>query len=155
MKDGTKLKVAADVVGLVAVIATLVFVGMEIRQNTRAVRSATTQAISDQAMELTLSMATDEHLPRLVSDMVLNGITQRDLEPEDNMRLHLAVYAGLRRQENLYLQVQNDILPESALRNVSFPFYQNAYARELWESNRDRFDAGFASYWDGILREQR
>jgi len=153
MKDGTKLQVAAELVGLVAVVATLVFVGMEIRQNTRAVRSATTQAIADQSMELTLSMATDEHLPKLVSDMIFNGITQRDLEPEDDMRLRLVVNAGLRRQENLYLQVQNDVLPASALNNVGFQFYQNAYVRELWERIRDTFDEGFASYWDGILRE--
>jgi len=153
MKDGTKLQVAAEVVGLVAVVATLIFVGMEIRQNTRAVRSATTQAIADQTMELTLSMATDEHLPKLVSDIVFNGITQTDLKPEDDMRLRLVVNAALRRQENLYLQVQNDVLPASALRNVTFRFYQNAYVSEYWQSNRDAFDAGFASYWDGILRK--
>lgn len=61
---------------------------MEIRRNTTAVRSGTMQAISDQAMELILAMATDEHLPRRVSDM-FNGAPRSDLEPEDYMRLRL------------------------------------------------------------------
>ena len=38
-----------DTVGLVAVVAGLVFVGVEIGQNTRAVQSATVQALSDQS----------------------------------------------------------------------------------------------------------
>ena len=38
-----------ELVGFVSVIASLIFVGMEIRQNTTAVRGATNQAISDQA----------------------------------------------------------------------------------------------------------
>ena len=76
----------------------LAFVGMEIRQNTLAVQSATTQAISDQAMELTLALATDERLPQLVYSMTNDGITRSDLESEDFQRLSLSIIAGLRRQ---------------------------------------------------------
>ena len=46
-------------------IASLIFVGMEIRQNTTAVRGATNQAISDQATELYLAMATNRNLASL------------------------------------------------------------------------------------------
>lgn len=38
-----------EVSGLVVVALSLVFVGLEVRQNTVAVRSATQQAIADQA----------------------------------------------------------------------------------------------------------
>ena len=41
-----------ELIGFISVIASLVFVGMEIRQNTTAVRGATNQAISDQALSL-------------------------------------------------------------------------------------------------------
>ena len=127
---------------------------MEIRQNTVAVRAATIQAVSDQAMELTLSMATDEHLPRLVYEMRQNGVTRADLSTEDRLRLRLVVVAGLRRQENLYLQVENGTLHRAALQNVSFGFYRNPFVRELWASDRQYFDPAFALYWDDILASE-
>jgi hypothetical protein len=139
MTDRTRLRFAIEVVGLSAVIASLGFVGMEIRQNTAAVRSATTQAVSDQAMELTLSIATDEHLPRLVSEMH-SGLTRSELDPQD-------------RQENLYAQVRSGVLDPAALRNVSFSFYQNPYVRELWAEIRDTFNPEFTGYWDEIVAE--
>lgn len=154
MAEGTKIRFVAEMVGLVGLVASLGFVGMEIRQNTTAVRSATIQAVSDQAMELTLSMATDAQLPRLVYDMTRGGITEADLGSEDYMRLRLAVVAGLRRQENLYLQVQNEVIPNSALDNVSFGFYRNAFVREIWATDAELFDPGFAEYWEAILADR-
>ena len=151
MAEKQTARVVVEVLGLLGVIASLAFVGMEIRQNTVAVRSATIQAVSDQAMQLTLSMATDEHLPQLVYEMRQNGVTQDELASEDRLRLRLVVVAGLRRQENLYLQVQNGTLPAESLQNVSFSFYRNAFVRELWASDREYFDPDFAQYWDQIL----
>jgi hypothetical protein len=147
------MRIVVEVIGLIGLIASLGFVGLEIRQNTMAVRAATIQAVSDQAMELTLSMATDEQLPRLVYEMRQNGVTQADLSNEDRLRLRLAVVAGLRRQENLYLQVENGALPSDALKNVSFSFYRNPFVRELWASDRQYFDPDFATYWDEILAD--
>ena len=145
------MRVVAEIVGLLGLIASLTFVGMEIRQNTVAVQSATIQAVSDQAMQLTLAMATDDQLPRLVHEMRQGGATQATLDTEDYLRLRLVVVAGLRRQENLFQQVQNGVLPPESLQNVSFSFYQNPFVRELWVTDRQYFDADFAQYWDGIL----
>jgi hypothetical protein len=142
-----------EVVGLLGLIASLGFVGAEIRQNTVAVQSATVQAVSDQAMELTLAMATDEHLPRLVYEMVTNEVVRADLPEADYMRLRLAVVAGLRRQENLFLQVQAGVLGTDALSSVSLMFYRNAFVRETWAAQREFFDEVFASYWDDVLAE--
>ena len=102
-------------------------------------------------MQLTLAMATDDQLPRLVYEMRQNGATQATLSTDDYLRLRLVVVAGLRRQENLYQQVQNGVLSAGALRNVSFDFYTNPFVRELWVTDRQYFDSGFAEYWDDIL----
>lgn len=150
MTDRTSLRFTIEMAGLVAVVVSLGFVGLEIRQNTTAVKSATTQAVSDQAMALTLAIATDEHLPRLV-EMMVNGTPRSDFDVEDGRRLQLAVIAGLRRQENLYAQVQSGVLDSAALHNVSFSFYRNPFVREYWAGNRDTFESGFARYWDGVI----
>ena len=152
MTDRMRLRFVTEVVGLIAVVASLGFVGMEIRQNTAAVRSATTQAVSDQAMGLTLSIATDEHLPRLVSEMH-GGLTRSEFDPQDYYRLRIVVIAGLRRQENLFAQVRSGVLDPAALRGVSFSFYQNPFVLELWAEVRGTFNPEFTRYWDEILEE--
>ena len=154
MPESTRTRFVVEMLGLVGLIASLGFVAMEIRQNTTAVRSATIQAVSDQTMQLTLSMATDDQLPGLVYQMTRGGITEADLGGEDYMRLRFVVTAGLRRQENLYLQVQSGVLPRSALDNVSFGFYTNAFTREVWASDSGQFDAGFVQYWNEVMSER-
>ena len=153
MAEVKRARFAAEIVGLVGLIGSLGFVGMEIRQNTTAVRSATIQAVADQTMDLTLSMATDDRLPQLVYEMTQNGVVRAELGAADFMRLNLVVVAGLRRQENLFLQVKSGVLQEESLGNVSFGFYQNAFVREYWAINRGLFDQGFAEYWDVILSD--
>ena len=152
MGEGGRLRAATEFLGILALVASLGFVGTEIRQNTVAVRSATTQAVADQTMNLTLAMATDDHLPGLVARLG-DGVTRADLSPDDHMRLRLAMIAGLRRQENLYLQVQAGVLDRVSLGNTSFAFYQNAFGRELWASVRSTFHQEFARYWDEVLQE--
>ena len=48
-KREAKWKMVGSVLGGLGVIGSLVFVALEIRQNTEAVRSATIQAISEQS----------------------------------------------------------------------------------------------------------
>ena len=152
MGEGSRLRAATEFLGFLALIASLGFVGTEIRQNTIAVRSATTQSVADQTMNLVLAMATDEHLPRLLARLA-DGVTQAELSPEDNQRLQLAMIAGLRRQENLYLQVEAGVLDRVSLANTSFSFYRNPFGRQLWSVVRPTFDQGFAGYWEEVLQE--
>ena len=56
-----------EIIGLMGVISSLVFVGVEIRQNTAAVKGATHQTVSEQINELTLTIASDERLSKIVS----------------------------------------------------------------------------------------
>ena len=143
----------AEIISAIAIIASLIFVGLQIENGNRETRAATIQAISDQLMEFTMAMATDEHMPRLASEM-LNGAKEADYSAEDYWRIRSFVIAGLRRQENLYLQVQADVVEPEALRSVSLSFYQNPLVRKIWLARRQNFNQEFALYWDGVLAEQ-
>ena len=143
----------AEVISAIAIVISLIFVGLQIQEGNRETRAATIQAISDQNIEYVLAMATDMHQPRLINEMVINGITSADLSPEDNTRLRLAIIAGMRRQENLFLQVQSGILEPEALQSVSFNYYRTPYVREFWLNNREFYDQEFARYWDGVIAE--
>jgi len=139
-----------EVIGILGVIASLSFVGMEIRQNTTAVRAATIQAVSDQAMELSLTIAADEDLAQLVARMT-DELSLDGISIGEERRLRVLVAAGFRRMENLFLQVEAGILDDDALRRTSIGFYRNTFARALWGRSRENYDPGFAVFWDATL----
>jgi len=141
----------AEVVGAVAVVASLMYVAAQIRQNTVAIRSNTIQAISDQANNLNIALATDERLPRLVAEMFEKDVGREDLSPEDRWRLGMTVMAGLRRFENVYLQVQAGILDTGAFGRIGFDFYRTRFSRETWQTLKAAFDPDFVRFVDEAL----
>lgn len=55
--DSTKLNDRVQVVGIFALVASLIFVAIEVRQNSIATRSATNAAVKDAFRELNLVIA--------------------------------------------------------------------------------------------------
>ena len=142
-----------ELVGFVSVIASLIFVGMEIRQNTTAVRGATNQAISDQATELYLAIATDRNLASLTVKLY-DGVSRKDFDPIDDMQLFLTVMTGLRRVENIFLQLEENILDERAFDRIGLSFYSSNYGREIWETNKQFFDRKFVPFFEKLLNKE-
>ena len=142
-----------ELVGFVSVIASLIFVGMEIRQNTTAVRGATNQAISDQATELYLAIATDRNLASLTVKLY-DGVSRKDFDPIDDMQLFLTVMTGLRRVENIFLQLEDNILDERAFDMIGLSFYRSNYGREIWETNKQFFDRKFVPFFEKLLNKE-
>jgi len=141
----------SQLLGALAVVASLVYVAAQIRQNTTAIRSDTIQAIADQANQLNMALATDEHLPRLMVAMFESDAGREDLTPEDRWRLTMAVMAALRRMENVYLQVQSGVLDPGAFDRIGFDFYWTRFSRETWAALRQAFDPAFARFFDERL----
>ena len=142
-----------ELVGFVSVVASLIFVGMEIRQNTTAVRGATNQAISDQATELYLAIATDRNLASLTVKLY-DGVSRKDFDPIDDMQLFLTVMTGLRRVENIFLQLEENILDERAFERIGLSFYRSNYGREIWENNKQFFDRRFVPFFEKLLNKE-
>ena len=142
-----------ELVGFISVIASLIFVGMEIRQNTTAVRGATNQAISDQATELYLAIATDRNLASLTVKLY-DGVSRKDFDPIDDMQLFLTVMTGLRRVENIFLQLEDNILDERAFDRIGLSFYRSNYSREIWEANKQFFDRKFVPFFEKLLNKE-
>ena len=51
-----------EIVGIISVVGSLVFVGIEIKQNTSAVRGATQQAVSSQVSEMYRIVSENERM---------------------------------------------------------------------------------------------
>ena len=142
-----------ELIGFISVIASLVFVGMEISQNTTAVRGATNQAISDQASELYLTIATDRNIAGLVKKLY-DDVPREAFGPIDDMQLFMIVLTGLRRVENIFLQLEDNILDERAFDRIGLSFYRSKYSRKIWEDNQQFFDQNFVPFFKELLDKE-
>ena len=91
MVDSARLNDWIQAVGIFAVVASLVFVGIEVRQNSVATRSATNAAVKDSFLELNLTIASS---PELARAMVTSAENPDDALPEDRLRV-LALWRAL------------------------------------------------------------
>ena len=142
-----------EIIGFLSLVGSLAFVGVEIRQNTSAVRGATNQAISDQGGEIMLTIATDDNLARLVKRLY-DGETQDQFVPVDDMRLYMTIMTGLRRVENIFLQIEDGILDDRAFDRIGLSFYRSNYGQEIWQANKQFFDREFVPFFEELLKNE-
>ena len=149
-----KKKEIIEILGLVAIIGSLIFVGIEIRQNSLAVRGATHQSISEQVTKLYMHVATNERLSKLVSQMLdsdtSNHNFRNQLNAADELSLDFIVLTGLRRIENIYLQESDGILSDKAFERIGLEFYQTTFSRETWEKYKTGFDKNFIDFFEKL-----
>ena len=141
-----------EVLGIVTIIGSLIFVGIEIRQNSLSIRGATYQSIAEQVTKLYMDVAADERLSELVSQMLPNDndTLRNQLNAADRLSLDFIVLTGLRRIENIYLQQSDGILSNEAFERIGLEFYQTQYSRETWEEYKTGFDSGFIDFFEKL-----
>ena len=144
-----------EMLGIIAIIGSLIFVGIEIRQNSLAVRGATHQSISEQVTKLYMHIATNERLSKLVSQMLppndtLNKLRNK-LNAADQISLDFIVLTGLRRIENIYLQQFDGILSNEAFERIGLEFYQTPFSIETWEKYKTGFEKNFIDFFEKLI----
>ena len=145
-----KKKEIIEILGIIAIIGSLIFVGIEIRQNSSAIRGATHQSISEQVTKLYMNVANDERLSELVSQMQLNDSLRNKLNATEQLSLDFIVLTGLRRIENIYLQQLDGILSDKAFERIGLEFYQTQFSRETWEKYKTGFDSTFIIFFEEL-----
>tara|TARA_Y100001958_G_scaffold133469_1_gene103590 strand:+ start:52 stop:507 length:456 start_codon:yes stop_codon:yes gene_type:complete len=146
-------RVVFEIFGILGVIGSLIFVGVEVRQNTAEIRGSTHQSVSEQINELYLTIAEDERLSKLVSEMMENSDLRKNLSPSDQISLDFVILTGLRRVENIYLQYLDGILSGDAFDRIGMNFYRRQYAKETWERYKGGFDSNFVAFFEKFRDE--
>lgn len=134
----------AEVLGVIGVIATLIFVALEIRQNTSAVRSATVQAISEQSFDVNMRLAEEPDLLALMR----KADNQEPLTDSERDRLFTLWNAILRLNQNRFQQFRLGVLDDATIfevggRNSS---YQGASFAEYWEATKQNHSVEFQRF---------
>lgn len=139
-------KAVRETFGFLAVVAGLVFVGFEIRQNTQAVRATTTQAISDQNVTLALTTMTSD-LPGVLARLEA-GLELTQLDPSTSRSLDYFYQANLRITENRFRQVELRSIQAVALGQLGAvgSIYRSSFFQDWWFANAENFAPDFAAF---------
>ena len=138
-----------EIVGIVSVVGSLVFVGIEIKQNTSAVRGATQQAVSSQVSEMYRIVSENKRMAELIN-RALNDASKSDLSEADYVSFWNFQMMGLRRIENIYLQYKNGLLTEGAFSRIGMGIYRTKLVREVWEERRGDFEKDFVIFFENL-----
>ena len=137
-------KAIRETLGFLAVVASLVFVGFEIRQNTAAQRSAAIEGIANQRVEFNTAIWTDDRMPGLLRRL-REGAVAADLTPDDVQRIRVWYMTYLRIQESAYRQVAVGVIGKDDY-NVSGPILTFPFLREQWPTLQLNFEQDFIDF---------
>jgi hypothetical protein len=142
-----------ELIGAVAVIFSLVYLAMQIRQNTKAVRIQTYQAIMDSSNRLGDSMA-----ERNFDAIYRKGRKDPDSCSEEELAQFMLI-AGqvLNLYEGLYLHHQSGAIDDDFFENRWKTFHRIMYQpgfRLIWERASDYYALSFTSAVDRLMAEE-
>lgn len=136
----------SELIGALAVVATLLYLAAQIRQNTTSVRAATFQTIMGAATAFNESLSRDADLLRVFT----TGLTAYgELGREDAARFHFQILSLVRRGENFHYQMQLGLLEDEAwegLRTSLLQLLGTPVARTWWKQNERLINADFRSF---------
>ncbi len=138
-----------EVIGLFSVVGSLIFVGIEIKQNTTAVRGATQQAVSSQVAEMYRILAENERMANLVS-IASKGVNKSDISESDYVSFWSFQMMGFRRIENIYLQYKNGLLTEDAFSRIGMDIYKTKLVRGIWDERKGDFEPDFVKFFEQL-----
>ncbi len=111
--SATSWKDVAELIGIGAIVASLVFVGLELRQTQTALMASTYQARAFDAMNAQRGLADSEYIGPLLAKIELdNEQSLERLSSEDLWRLRAHVVSRMIDFDNEYFQYQSGYLDE-------------------------------------------
>lgn len=143
-----RLRGILDFAGGVAVLIGLIFVGLELRQNTAAVEAASLQNQTDASTDFLLLIAANEDLARIWTDATKDP---SQLSEIDSQRYFFIGRSRWLRMQNAYLQWRRGTLTDE-----DWSFYSGLICdpdatgvilfTNTWGQHREQLTEGFVEY---------
>ena len=141
---------AGEVGGAIAVVATLGYLAVQVRQNTKALGSNASQAVTNTSAQLGMGLVHDPEFTAILQRVLAGG---EPADPVERFRITLFFRLTFRTYENQFYQHEQGFLVEL------WPGYESnirdqlriPVVREWWPSQRDTFGPAFRDYIDREL----
>jgi len=143
-----------EIVGAVMVLVTLVYLSIQIRNNTKEVQSENVHRVTDSFNQLNLLVASDERLAELWHRGMAN---YDDLSDTERASFGFIQLAAFRIYDSLYYQIQRGTGDEQQWKgelNTINWFFSSPGARTWWRLQQFAFSPDFQRFIDEIVCEQ-
>jgi hypothetical protein len=141
-----------ELIGGIAIIGSLIYVGVQVNDGARATRSAAGNDASVSLQSWYLEIGSN----RQASDLWFNALTSSDpLSTHDEFQFMMMMHAAFLGMQNGYLFTQEGTLDAEYRDAISFGIVA---VKDLpgmdryWRQRRGFFHRGFADYVDGLLQ---
>lgn len=142
------IQAVAEAIGAVAVVASLIYLAVQIRQNTRAVRAATYDAMVRGSGEFLRPMIDDAELARAF-ELVAEDWNHPEVSAEARTRAMYLLTQLFREWENAYYQWRQGTLEYwlwKAWETVILSYYHHPGIQQWWRLRRMAFSEPFQAF---------
>ena len=143
-----------EILGALAVVVTLGYLAVQIRQSTAVARSSTRQAIAQMSMESGSNVANDPEIAALM----IRDLKGEELSEVEQLRIFSRAYIAMRHWENIHYQYNEGLVSkdqwEGFRKNLSSLLAIDAY-REYWEHESFHYSDAFQAEIASLLKEPR
>ncbi len=141
---------ASQIAAVIAIVISLAFVGVQIKQNTATTRAASHHAVSDALNQINFAFAENEDVTRIF----LSGLEDKtSLSPEERWRFDAMMRAYLHVCETMFFQAQigsGDGGIMLAEENAILFMISSKGGANFWQENTFGFDAPFREYVNSL-----
>lgn len=142
----------AEIISALAVVASLIFVGIQIRQNTRATQASMRQSIADNDIDYLITFLDNS----ILAHANAKSIAGDSLSPVEWEQLVAQQHVNFRVFENAHYQYQNGLLDDEVWQRyrviIELLLTSDSAARELWSSRNYTFTPAFQEEIESINR---
>ena len=131
----------------VGVLVSLIYLSLQIRQNTRAVRSQIHQRIADSLLSLGAILA--DHSREFTAALKADEKTFVDMPDDEKFAFLACIFAFFKHFENMYLQYQEGLIAREnwdAWTSQMFMYWRMPAVQNWWKSRRLTFSPEFRRF---------
>ena len=140
-----------ELVAAIATVATLIYLALQIRQNTAATRAASFHAVTDARNQVNFTVTQNAELARI---FVLGCADRSSLSPEDRVRFDFTCLSYVHVVETMHYQASVGVgekgLVEAEERTL-LDLISTPGVREWWLENPYAFGPEFRSYMEEFV----
>ncbi len=140
-----------ELAGIAAIVASLILVAFELKQNTDMTRAQIIQSRAETAINLADVMINSDYM----ADIFVKVGNGEELTDAETVRYVFWLRASLRNQDNNIQQYNHGLLPDhiprAAAGTIRLIVEHSPVSREWWERNKFSFSDEFISFAENAL----
>jgi hypothetical protein len=140
-----------ELLGGLAIIVSLIYVGMQLRQSNSMARSETRQEISSSMGNWALAVASSPSLAEAMGKVHYHDLVRNEASDQDRIQIGYALVALVSQQHFIFEQRKAGILTNQELDGLygaGTALLSKPYLKSLWPVMRPTFPLDFAEWYE-------